>query len=464
MSYLARIAVILLVSGFQLAAQNNQPNIVVILADDLGYGDLSCYGAADIKTPNLDFLAAEGARLTAFYANGPECTPTRAAFLTGRYQQRVGGMECAIGLGNIGRYEEAKKLSDNGELGLPVEFNVLPKILKNKGYSTGLIGKWHLGEGKAYRPGNHGFDYSIGPLGGAVDYFYHTEPIGEFIGTYMHGDHDFYRDGVSHKRDGYYMAHLLTDEAVEWIHNRKSEQPFFLYLSYTTPHTPLQTPDDLQDSPITMKDWRKGDRTDYTQMVEDLDLGIGRVLQKLKERGIEQNTIVIFFSDNGPTSIGSAGPFSGNKGHVFEGGIRVPCIIRWPGRITGGTISAQTFISMDITASIAAVTQSYPKQELDGIDLIGHLVSERSDFHRNLFWRKKRGVTVRSAVRSGPLKYIRTADGEESEEYLFDLRQDPGESKNLVDDHPDDLEQLKQLLSDWENEVKPERYVNGDSP
>lgn len=150
-------------------AQSRRPNIVLIVADDLGYGDLESYGASDIKTPNIDRLAAEGVRFTNFYANAPECTPTRVALLTGRYQQRVGGLECAIGLGNIGRYEEALQLSNEGKLGLPPKFSVLPAVLKESGYNTALVGKWHLGDGDEYRPAAHGFDYSIGPLGGAVD-------------------------------------------------------------------------------------------------------------------------------------------------------------------------------------------------------------------------------------------------------------------------------------------------------
>ncbi len=457
MSFRLSILSILLLANLHLVAQQTPPNIVLILADDLGYGDLSCYGATNIQTPRLDLLAGEGVRLTAFYANGPECTPTRTALLTGRYQQRVGGMECAIGLGNIGRYDEAKKLSDNGRLGLPVEFSVLPGVLKDHGYRTALIGKWHLGEGKRYRPAAHGFDYSIGPLGGAVDYFHHTEPIGEFLGTYMHGDPDFYRNDEPHRRDGYYMTRLLTDEAVEWIHNQEKDQPFFLYLPYTTPHQPLQPPDGYRENPITMEDWRKGDHIDYKKMVEGMDHDIGRIIDKLEEQGLDQNTIVVFFSDNGPTKIGSTGPFSGNKGHVFEGGIRVPCIIRWPGQLRPGTTSSQPFISMDITASVAALLQTTPEKGLDGIDLIDHLVSGKENFPRDLFWRKKRGQQVRSAVRSGSLKYIRAANGAEVQEYLFDLASDPGENINLIDNRPKDRLRLQKLMTNWEKEVQPER-------
>lgn len=441
-----------------LSFAQHPPNIVLIVADDLGYGDLRCYGAENIQTPRLDALAAQGVRLTTFYANGPECTPTRTALLTGRYQQRVGGLECAIGLGNIGRYEEAKQLSDQGKLGLPPEFNVLPRILKEQGYQTAIIGKWHLGEGEAYRPGAHGFDYSIGPLGGAVDYFHHTEPVGEFIGTYMEGNHDFYRNDAPHQRGGYYMTHLITDEAVAWINIQQEDQPFFLYVPYTTPHAPYQGPDNYQPEKLGMDRWNKAEGEGYARMIEDMDRGIGKILDKLEEKGMAENTLVIFFSDNGPTSVGSAGPYSGNKGHVYEGGIRVPCILRWPGKMQEGSTSDQAFISMDVTASIANIIGATPQKPLDGIDLIGHLVTGKENYPRNLFWRKKRAKQIRSAVRSGHLKYIRDEDEGKLEEYLFDLKTDPGEQNDLKAERPDDLQRLQQLLHSWENEVQPERY------
>ena len=437
----------------------NPPNIVLILADDLGYGDLGCYGAEAIRTPHLDALAEQGVRLTAFYANGPECTPTRTALLTGRYQQRVGGLECAIGLGNIGRYAEAKALSDQGKLGLLPDFSVLPGILKAQGYQSAIIGKWHLGEGETYRPAAHGFDYSIGPLGGAVDYFHHTEPVGEFIGTYMKGNHDFYRNGQPHQRGGYYMTHLLTDEAVEWINIRQAGQPFFLYVPYTAPHAPYQGPDDYQPEKLGMDRWNNTEGQVYARMIEDMDRGIGKILDKLEEKGMADNTLVIFFSDNGPNKVGNTGPYSGNKGHVFEGGIRVPCLIRWPGKIQEGSTSDQAFISMDLTASIAAITGETPQKPLDGIDLVGHLVSGKEPYARNLFWRKKRAQQVRSAVRSGNLKYIRDEDEGLFEEYLFDLQADPGEQHDLKAERPDDFKRLKQLLLAWEEEVKPERQA-----
>ena len=437
-------------------AQDKPVNIVLILADDLGYGDLQCYGAPDIKTPNIDRLAKEGVRFVNFYSNGPECTPTRAALLTGRYQQRVGGLECAIGLGNIGRYEEALQLSNREELGLPTRFNVLPKILKEKGYSTALIGKWHLGDGEKYRPAAHGFDYSIGPLGGAVDYFHHTEPKGVFLGTEMKGETDLLRNDQPHLRQGYYMTHLIADEAVEWINIQKADRPFFLYVPFTAPHDPFQGPDDYSPVKMEASVWNEGSRNDYVSLVEELDKGVGAILDKLEEKGFSKNTVVIFTSDNGPTKKGSAGNLSGNKGHVFEGGIRVPCILRWPGNISAGHTSEQVGITMDLTASIAAIVDAQSLTALDGIDIIGRAASGATDFPRTLFWRKKRGDNVIKAVRDGRMKYIVDSSSGKESEYLFDLADDPVEKKNLMKDRKE-AKRLKALLRKWEEEVKPER-------
>jgi len=434
------------------------PNIVIILADDLGYGDLGCYGSTEIQTPNIDKLANGGVMLTSFYSNGPECTPTRTALLTGRYQQRVGGLECAIGLGNKGRYEEAIALSDRGELGLPVEFNTLPAILKKRGYQTALIGKWHLGDGEEYSPKAHGFDYSIGLLGGAVDYFHHTEPKGVFLGTYMDGKQDFFRNGQPHERDGYYMTHLITDESVEWINIQKKEHPFFLYIPYTAPHDPYQGPDDYSREIMTTEKWNVAGEGTYSGMIRELDRGVGEILKKLEDKGFADNTLVIFFSDNGPTKKGSAGPFSGHKGQVFEGGIRVPCIIKWPGKIEAGTISSQMAISMDITAAISGIVDGVPAKPLDGMDIVRHIADKKKDYARILFWRKLRENRIYKAVRAGNLKYIRNDNGKKVSEFLFELTSDPAEKNNLMDTQKKDAERLKQLLEKWESEVQSERY------
>lgn len=441
---------------FECKAQDTAgyPNIVLILADDLGYGDIGCYGSKDIHTPHLDNLAKEGVSFTSFYANGPSCTPTRTALLTGRYQQRVGGLECPIGVGpegEVGRYPEAAALCNQGELGLPVAFNALPMILNQKGYNTALIGKWHLGENPKFSPVAHGFDYSIGPSGGLVDYFRHT-------GSERRTEPDLYRDGERHYREGYYMTHLITDESVEWINIQNEETPFFLYVPYTAPHVPLQGPDDytMENRTGGIKD---GSHETYARMIEDMDEGIGKILAKLDEKGFAENTLVIFFSDNGPIEVGSAGPFSGNKASLFEGGIRVPCVIKWPGKIKMNSSTSQMAISMDLTASITQIVNGNPPRPLDGFDIIGHIASGAEDFPRTLYWRKIRGENIFKAVRDDHLKYIRNDYGGEVSEYLFDLSSDPAEKNNLKDRRKKDLKRLQKKLERWEQEVKPERYM-----
>ena len=424
----------------------------------MGYKDLACYGATDIETPNLDRLAEEGVMLTQFYANAPECSPTRAALLTGRYQQRIGGLECAIGSGNVGRYSEALALSERGELGLPVRFNVLPRILNENGYNTALVGKWHLGYDPGFRPVDHGFSYSIGPLGGGVDYFHHTEPEGFFISQVMDRRHDLLRNNMEHDRKGYYMTNLISDEAVAWLNIQNRTTPFFLYVPFTAPHNPLQGPNDYQENNRRAEEWNRGSREEYIPVVEALDKGVGRILEVLDEKGFAENTLFIFFSDNGPTKYGDAGDLRGNKGRVFEGGIKVPCLIRWPAKVEPGLVSNQVSISMDLTASIAAKVKAPANLELDGMDLLDHIISGGKDIHRTLFWRLKRGENLRKAVRHQDLKYIYDLQNGKASEYLFDLSSDPNEKIDIKGNVPKDLATLKKLLVDWEKQVQPERY------
>ena len=452
--------VIFLVFLSRLVSSQDKPNIIIILADDLGYGDLGCFGSPDIKTPNLDYMARQGVRLTNFYSNGTVCSPTRTALLTGRYQQRVGGMEAQIGSGNIGRYDEALELSDRKQLGLPPDFNAIPSLLNQKGYNTAIVGKWHLGYYEPYRPMAHGFDYSIGNLGGGVDYFHHTERLGAVIdGVQLPGSHDLFRDDIPfHRREGYYMTHLITDESVEWINIQNRDKPFFLYVAYTAPHTPIQGPNDFLSQQKTPGNWGSGDKETYFEMIEAMDRGVGKILQKLDEKGFSDNTLIVFFSDNGCTRMGNAGPLTGNKGQVFEGGIRVPCIVKWPGRINPGLISDQMAITMDFTASVAAIIDAEPQRPFDGIDIVGHLVSGKEDFFRTLFWRYKYYENVRKAVRDGNMKYIYDLNNNQISEYLFDLESDIGEKNNLAESEKGHFLRLKRILETWETEVRPERF------
>jgi N-acetylgalactosamine-6-sulfatase len=425
-----------------------RPNIVLIVADDMGYGDLGCYGCPDIRTPVIDKLASQGVRFTNFYANGPECTPTRAALMTGRYQQRVGGLECAIGTGNVGRYDDAIRLAEKNELGLPVEETSIARMLKDAGYATGLCGKWHLGYEPKFSPLRHGFDHFFGPLGGTADYFHHTEP---------QGDPMLYLNDKPVQREGY-LTDLITQEAVGFIKKHRNA-PFFLDVSYTAPHSPYQCPGDRKDKPVPQADWDVGTREDYAAMTEHMDKGIEEILTALEQTGLADNTVVIFISDNGGTDKARNAPFSGNKGGLFEGGIRVPCIVRWPGVLPAADELNFLSITMDLTASIARIARVSPAENrpFDGIDILWYIQRERIPPTRRLFWRARRGERTWRAVRAGFLKYITRRDRDKLDEFLFDLNLDPQEKTDLLSGRKPAADRLRHLLAEWEAEVHPRR-------
>ena len=418
------------------------------MADDLGYGDVGCYGCGDIRTPAIDSLAADGVRFTTFYSNAPECTPTRTALLTGRYQHRVGGLECALGIDNVGRYDDAIRLRRTNDMGLPVEETSIARMLKDTGYATAISGKWHLGYEPKFFPLKHGFDSWFGPVGGSADYFHHIEYTGRPV---------LYENGKLVKREGY-MTDLISDHAVGFI-KRKPVKPFFLYVAYTAPHTPYQGPNDKKNEPVPQADYNKGSRETYAVMVERMDQGVGRILKSLDDAGLTDNTLVIFMSDNGANRTGNNSPFSGYKGNLFEGGIRVPCIVKWPGVITRGTVSEQPCLTMDFSRSIvrAVCTEPPAGRDFDGMDILNAVATHRSVEQRTLFWRARRAERTRKAVRDGSLKYISLQDGGDVKEYLFDLRQDPAEKNNLFDKQPEEVLRLKNLLKNWEQQVKHKR-------
>ena len=313
------------------------PNVVLIVTDDLGYGDLGSYGAPDVRTPNIDRLAREGVRLTDFYANGSTCTPTRAALISGRYQQR---------------FELERPLGTGVDTGLPAEGRSLPQLLRNNGYATGLVGKWHLGEKSEFGPNAHGFDDFFGFKSGYVDYYQHT--AGD-------GMHDLYENEAPAHVTGY-MTDLITDRSLSFI-ERHARGRFFLEVAYNAPHWPYQRP----DSPSTARDNAmhlqpydadSGTRQDYVAMLERADQGIGAILALLDKTGLTQNTLVIFTNDNGGEWLSRNAPLFHRKWTLWEGGIRVPTILRWPGRIPAGQVSRQVGITFDITASILAATNT----------------------------------------------------------------------------------------------------------
>lgn len=438
------------------APPEGRPNIVFLLADDLGYGDLHCYGRQDVRTSSLDRLATEGVRFTQAYANGPECTPTRAGLLTGRYQQRVGGLECAIGTGNVGRYDDAIRLRQTHDLGLPVSETSIARLVKDAGYATGLVGKWHLGYEDKFAPLLHGFDYAFYALGGGLDYFHHVElPDSGLV------SHVLRLNGQPVRREGYFTD-LVTDEAVRFIRQHAADR-FFLYVAYTAPHAPYQGPQDITPQPLprdsSLQDQSRGPRATYVAMIERLDQGVGQILQALHDQGLADNTVVVFTSDNGATKSGSNGPLAGYKGSTFEGGIRVPAIVRWPGQIPRGLVSEQACITMDFSRSIVRLAGTTPPagRAFDGIDILERIQAGRPVEPRLLFWRQRRGDNTWWAVRDGSLKWIRRAKGAAREEHLFDLAQDPGEQQDVREMRPHDVQRLAARLTEWEHDVRPAR-------
>ena len=422
-------------------ADRDRPNIVFLLADDMGYGDLGCYGCPDAKTPVIDTLARQGVRFTQFYANGPECTPSRTALMTGRYPQRAGGMECAIGTGNVGRYDDAIRLAEQHQLGLPVEQAVIPKAIVENGYRTAVFGKWHMGYESHFNPLEFGWHHFFGVLGGNCDYFTHRElsPI-----PVLYGD----RDPV--EKEGY-LTHLLTDEAVAFLKSEERKNaPFLLYVPFTTPHFPFQTPTDTS-TVYTEENFTKGTRSSYVTMLEDMDAQVGRILAQLEASGLAENTLVAFASDHGAMKPGRNLPLNGYKGGLFEGGIRAPLIVRWPDRIKPGQVCDQACAMFDFTASllrIAGAAGEHP--QLDGIDILQHVENGRPRFDRSLFWRAKRGNRTWWAVRDGDKKYIRRTQGGTTDEWVFDLAADAGEIENIIDSDQKASAKLKQLLDTWE--------------
>lgn len=426
------------------------PNIVFMIADDMGYADISSFGAPDLQTPAIDQLAKEGIRFTNIYAMGPECTPSRVSFLTGRYPQRVGGMECAIGTGNVGRYDDAIRLAERSDLGLPADYARLAPGLKAQGYSNGIFGKWHLGYESKFSPLDQGFDEFIGFLGGNVDYFRHRELSD--LEVYLSGREIVNREG--------YTTDLITEDALSFLEKRSQtpDEPFFLYLPHAAPHFPFQGPGDDDGGLPSAEEWTLGTRETYIEMMKSLDESVRKVVAALDQHGMKENTIVVFTSDHGAMKPGLNSPWRDYKGTLFEGGIRVPLIVRWPGKIKPGSESTQVGSLMDLTSSFLGAAGA-STDGLEGIDLLEHAASGKDDVARTLFWRSRRGERTWWAIRDGNMKYVRKIDEGKKEEWLFDLQTDPKEESNLLesDDQGEALERMLLRLDVWEKDVAPGR-------
>ena len=409
-----------------LARAASKPNVVIFLVDDMGYGDIGPYGVQDTKTPHLDKLAREGVRFTDSYSNGPVCTPTRCALMTGRYQQRY-GLEWAT-------------LPTQREFGLATTNMTLPRMLKNQGYRTAMFGKWHLGGTPELMPVAHGFDEFFGITGGNVDHYTHRN---------VSGRHDLY-DGVELvEKKGAFLTDLLTQRAVGFLDRHAREhasEPFFLYVPYNSVHWPFQRPDRPDER--NKETWYDGSREDYVKMVENIDESVGAVLQALDRNKFAENTLVIFTNDNGGERYSRNDPFFHHKGTLWEGGLRVPTILRWPGRTPAGVGSAQPMITMDITATVAAASGAQPKEPLEGIDLLP-VIRRKQPVERTFYWRINRNDRKQQSVRRGNLKYIK--DG--AIEMLFDLAADPGERHDLAVYWPKQVAEMRAMYAAWESDL-----------
>ena len=431
-------------TGFASFAQEVKPNIVFILADDLGYADVSCYGQRDYTTPHIDRLAIEGLKFTQAYSNSPDCSATRTALITGRYQARL----------PVGVEEPLSPLSPKG-LGLPPSHPTLPSLLKKVGYGTTLVGKWHLGELPDFSPLKSGYDQFFGILGCCADYFNHgAEAARTYVLPFPGLAHQLHEQEVPVERHGY-MTNLLGERAVQTVEGyARSRQPFLLSLHFTAPHWPWEGPDDEAESKRIRSLFHRdgGSQKTYAAMVQNLDANIGRVLQALDASGLASNTIVVFTSDNGGERFSHNWPFTGMKQELLEGGIRIPAIVRWPGRIAPGTVSEQVMITMDWMPTLlaAAGTSPDPAYPSDGEDL-GPIMTGRAPHPRKLYWRYKAGS--QRAIRDGDRKYLQIAGNE----FLFDVVTDLRERANLKDREKDVFERLKSDWEAWAATMLPER-------
>jgi arylsulfatase A-like enzyme len=404
------------------------PNIVFILADDLGYADVSCYGRPDLRTPNIDGLAARGVRFLQAYANSAVCSATRTALITGRYQYRL-----PVGL------EEPLAGRD---VGLPPDHPTLPSILRKADYGTTLVGKWHLGQLPKFGPLQSGYDHFYGFRGGAVDYYTHSN--------------DLWDEDVKIEKHGY-LTELLGSHAVDVVNGyANSRQPFLLSLHFNAPHWPWEAPGDEAESRRlvghSLWDFDGGSQKTYERMIEAMDLQIGRVVEALKSNGLEENTIVIFTSDNGGERFADTWPFTGKKSELLEGGLRIPAIFSWPARVRQGRTADQVAITMDWLPTLLAAAGLSPDPAFppDGMNLLPTLASDAAPVERKLFWRYK--ANAQRAARDGDLKYLKILDNT----FLFNVVDDPLERANLKDRRKDIYDRIISEWLAWNAEMLPE--------
>jgi len=427
------LAVLLAACSERKQSVESTPNIVLIMADDLGYGGISCYGDTVIKTPNLDGLAANGIKFTDFHSNGSVCSPTRAALMTGKYQQRTG----------VGGVITAKS---HRTVGLSLDELTIAEEFKKHGYNTGMFGKWHLGYPKEFNPTLQGFDEFVGYVSGNIDYHSHID---------MEGYLDWWKGDTIDNEEGY-STDLITEYGVKYIENndpKKTGKPFFLYLPHEAPHGPFQRRIDEALREVgkpNIRTVKKEDiRSIYKEMVEVMDEGVGKVIQALKETGVYENTIVIFISDNGANSYGNNGVLRGFKASAYEGGSRVPAIFTYPGKFKKGIVNHQTALTMDLLPTLLDFIGQKPSTDVDGISIKETLLHQAQLPERDLFY----SFQNKSFIRNGDWKlvYIEREDGDKVE--LYNLADDIGEQNDLSSVHPEMAKEMFGRLQAWQKEV-----------
>ena len=419
---------------------DSRPNLIFILADDLGYADLGCTGARDAHnnatdvSPRLDAMAAQGLRFTRGYSNSSVCSPTRFALATGRWQYRLRGAA----------EEPIASVHGDKVLGLPPDHPTVASLLRDAGYATALVGKWHLGYPPHFGPRLSGYEEFYGFHAGGADYFAHCDPRGR---------PDFWRNEEPHTEDGY-LTDLLSRRAVDFVKRQTAKQPFYLSLHYSAPHWPWLTREDRAESERLQgmgKHIDGGSIDTYQRMIHHMDEGIGWLLDALEEKGLSENTLIVFTSDNGGERFSNTWPFVGQKMDLLEGGIRVPLLARWPARMTAGAVCDTPSLTMDWSATFLAAAgvsadADYP---LDGISLLPLMQDQSWMPERDLAWRMKH--REQKALIRGDWKYLQI----EGIEYLFNIASDPRERANLRDREPRKLAELRSAWEHWNQELPP---------
>ena len=430
----------------------NKPNFIIFLTDDQGYGDLSCMGATDFSTPNLDQMAESGVRFTDWYSNSPVCSPSRASLLTGRYPGNAGVRSILEG--------------HRTATGLPTEVPTIASALKDVGYYTAMSGKWHLGLAEGSRPQDHGFTDWFGFLAGCIDYYSHIY----YWEMNMDGKaqyHDLWENDEAIRRNGEYFTELITEYAIKYIRRSiELDKPFFLYIPYNAPHYPMHAPEKYLERFPNLK-W---DRQIMAAMLSAMDDSVGKIIDELKKHDLFDNTITFFQSDNGPSREsrnwldgnldpyygGSTGKLKGHKFSLFEGGVRSPAIINWPKNIPSGQVLSGPGVAMDIFPTfLTAAGVDLNQYESDGKNILPMVIEGEKSPHDSIFWE----MNEQTAVRKGKWKlvldgYLVEGVPSENNVHLSDLENDMAESKNLKEKYPQITKELKEIAENWRNDIE----------